>query len=84
MQCHQQSKTNLIVPDDPKGVVLLQTKKFAWSLRGVEKVYFEIAKKKKKKKLWKKCRFGLHGACKQENKAKSLEFILLIKFGITS
>ena len=49
MQCHQQSKTNLIVPDDPKGVVLLQTKKFAWSLRGVEKVYFEIAKKKKKK-----------------------------------
>ena len=47
MQCHQQSKTNVIVPDDPKGVVLLQTKKFAWSLRGVEKVYFEIAKKKK-------------------------------------
>ena len=70
MRCHQQSKTGLIVPDGPKGVVS----------RGVEKIYFEIAKKK----LWKKCRLGLHCACKQENKTKSLAFILLLIFGISS
>ena len=49
--------------------------------KGVEKIYFEIAKKQK---LWKKCWFGLHGACKQENKTKSLEFVLLLMFGISS
>ena len=80
MRCHQQSKASLIVRDGPKGVVSAQTKKFMWPPRGVEKSYFEIGKKK----LWKKCRFGLQCACKQENKTKSLEFILLLMFGISS
>ena len=80
MWCHQQSKTNLIVPDGTKDVVPAQTKKFMWPPNGVEKIYFEIAKKRKRKK----CRFGLHNACKQENKTKSFEFILLLMFGISS
>ena len=77
MQCHQQSEASLIVPNGPRGVVSAQTKKFMWPLTGVEKIYFEIAKMKK-------CRFGLHCACKQENKTKSMEFILLLMFGISS
>ena len=32
----------------------------------------------------KPCRFGLHSACKQENKTNSFEFISLLMFGISS
>ena len=63
-------------------MVSAQTKKFMWPPSSVEKIYFEIAKKKKN--TLKKYRFGLHCACKQENKTKSMEFILLLMFGIRS
>ena len=77
MWCHQQNEASLIVLDGIRGEVSAQTKKFMWPPACVEKIYFEIAKMKK-------CRFGLHCACKQENKTKSMEFILLLMFGIRS
>ena len=45
MWCYQQREVSLIVPDGQKGVVSAQRKKFMWPSRGVEKIYFEIAKK---------------------------------------
>ena len=53
MWCYQQSEVSLIVPDGQKGVVSAQRKKFMWPSRGVEKIYFEIAKKNfEKMQIW--------------------------------